>query len=165
MASPGNQHCAIEARIRYLMALFCLGRPITVCRIWLLSSWTTALVRFGSEEEVKHCRSPSAIGVLLRHLSTQLRSAERTGRRLLWSTTLLLLTLLSDSQVSISLVIHGLWRTVSGQVKAHVVLTSQTNKPFIGFWQPRKSGLNKHTGKSCIHKIHNIHKITSLEMM
>jgi len=30
---------------------------------------------------------------------------------------------LSDSQVSISLVIHGLWWTVSGQVKAHVVLT------------------------------------------
>jgi len=41
------------------------------------------------------------------HLSTQLRSGERTGRRLLWSITLLL-TLLSDSQVSISLVIHGL---------------------------------------------------------
>jgi len=41
--------------------------------------------------------------------STQLRSGERTGRRLLWSTTLLLPTLLSDSQVSISLVIHGLW--------------------------------------------------------
>jgi len=38
-------------------------------------------------------------------------SGERTGRRLLWSTTLLLPTLLSDSQVSISLVmlvIHGL---------------------------------------------------------
>jgi len=33
-------------------------------------------------------------------------------------------------------------------------------KPFIGFWQPRKAGLNKHTEKSCIH---NIHKITSLE--
>ena len=44
-------------------------------------------------------------------------------RRLLWSTTLLSPTLLSDSQVSISLVIHGLWWTVSGQVKAHVVLT------------------------------------------
>ena len=38
---------------------------------------------------------------------TQLRSGERTGRRLLWSTTLLL-TLLSHSQVPISLVIHGL---------------------------------------------------------
>ena len=37
-----------------------------------------------------------------------------------WSTTLLLLTLWSDSQVSISLVTHGLWWTV---VKAHVVLT------------------------------------------
>jgi len=36
------------------------------------------------------------------------------------------------------------------------------NKPFVGFWQPRKAGLNKHTGKSCIHKIH---KITSLEMI
>jgi len=35
-------------------------------------------------------------------------------------------------------------------------------KPFIGFWQPRKAGLNKHTEKSCIH---NIHKITSLEMI
>ena len=41
------------------------------------------------------------------HLSTQLRSGERTGRRLLWSTTLLLLTLLSDSQASISLVMQG----------------------------------------------------------
>jgi len=57
------------------------------------------------------------------HLLTQLRSGERTGHRLLWSTTLLLPTLLSDSHVSISLVIHGLWWTVSGQVKAHVVLT------------------------------------------
>ena len=42
------------------------------------------------------------------HLSTELRSGERTGRRLLCSTTLLLPTLLSDSQVSISLVMHGL---------------------------------------------------------
>ena len=59
-----------------------------------------------------------------RHLLTQLRSGERTGRRLLWSTTLLLPTLLSDSQVSISLVVHGLWWTVSGQVMlAYVVLT------------------------------------------
>ena len=57
------------------------------------------------------------------HLSTQLCSGERTVRRLLWSTTLLLPTLLSDSQVSISLVIHCLWWTVSGQVKAYVVLT------------------------------------------
>jgi len=48
---------------------------------------------------------------------------ERTGRRLLWSTTLLLPTILSDSQVLISLLIHGLWWTISGQVKAHVVLT------------------------------------------
>ena len=46
-------------------------------------------------------------------LSTQLRSRERTGHRLLWSATLLLPTLLSDSQVSISLVIRGLWWTVS----------------------------------------------------
>jgi len=35
----------------------------------------------------------------------------------------LLPTPLSDSQVSISLVIHGLWWTVAGQVKAHIVLT------------------------------------------
>ena len=35
-------------------------------------------------------------------------AVERTGR-LLWSPTLLLPTLLSDSQVSISLVIYGLW--------------------------------------------------------
>jgi len=39
------------------------------------------------------------------------------------SHTLFLPTLLSDSQVSISLVIHGLWWTVSEQVKAHAVLT------------------------------------------
>ena len=48
---------------------------------------------------------------------------ERTGHRLLWSTTLLLSSLLSDSHVSISLVIHGLWWTVSGQAKDHFVLT------------------------------------------
>ena len=36
------------------------------------------------------------------------------------------------------------------------------HKPLIGFWQPRKAGLNKHTGKSCTHKIH---KITSLKMI
>ena len=36
---------------------------------------------------------------------------ERTGRRLLWSTTLSFLTLLSDSHISISLIIHGLWWT------------------------------------------------------
>jgi len=41
-------------------------------------------------------------------VDTIIRSGKRTGRRLLWSTTLLLPTLLSDSQVSISLVIHGL---------------------------------------------------------
>jgi len=35
----------------------------------------------------------------------------------------LLSTLLSDSRVLISLVIHGLWWTISGQVKAHVMLT------------------------------------------
>ena len=40
-------------------------------------------------------------------VSTQLRSGERTGRRRLWSTTQLLPTLLSDSQVSIFLVVHG----------------------------------------------------------
>ena len=57
------------------------------------------------------------------HLLTQLRSGERTGRQLLWSATLLLPTLLSDSHVLISLVIHGLWWTFSGQVEAHVVLT------------------------------------------
>jgi len=57
------------------------------------------------------------------HLSTQLRSGQRTGRRLLCSTTLLLPTLQSYSQVSISVVIYGLWWTVSGQVRAHVVLT------------------------------------------
>ena len=43
------------------------------------------------------------------HLSTQLCSGGRNSRQLLWSTTLLLPTLLSDSQVSTSLVIHGLW--------------------------------------------------------
>jgi len=41
--------------------------------------------------------------------------------RLLFSTVLLLPTLLSDSQVAISLVIRGLWWTVSRQVKAHIV--------------------------------------------
>jgi len=41
-------------------------------------------------------------------------------------------------------------------------ISTKTNKPFIGFWQPGKAGLNKQTEKSCIH---NIHKITSLEMI
>jgi len=69
------------------------------------------------------------------HLSTQLRSGERTGRRLLCSTTLLLQTLLSDSQVSISLVIHGLWWTVSGQGKAHVLLTcTNGSRPITFLW-------------------------------
>ena len=40
------------------------------------------------------------------HLSTQLRSRERTGRQLLWSITLLLPTLLSDSQVCFDLTHH-----------------------------------------------------------
>ena len=41
-----------------------------------------------------------------------------------WSSASVLLpTLLSDSQVSVSLIIRGLWWTISGQVKAHVVLT------------------------------------------
>jgi len=40
-----------------------------------------------------------------------------------WSTRQLLPTPLFDSQVAIPLVIHGLWWTVSVQVKAHVVLT------------------------------------------
>ena len=34
------------------------------------------------------------------------------------------------------------------------------NKPFIGFRQPRKAGLNKYTKKSCI----GLHEITSLQM-
>jgi len=44
-----------------------------------------------------------------RHLSTQSRSEERSGHRLLWSTTLLLPILLSDSQISISLVSCHIW--------------------------------------------------------
>jgi len=70
------------------------------------------------------------------HLLTQLCSGERTGRRLLWSPTVLLPTLLSDSQVSISLVIHGLWWIVSGQVKAHVMLTCTNgdSRPVTFLW-------------------------------
>ena len=41
-----------------------------------------------------------------------------------------------------------------GSEKARENSRKVTNyKPFIGFWQLRKAGLNKHTGKSCIHKI------------
>ena len=58
----------------------------------------------GAESAVYDC----LVSVCHRHQSTQLRSGERTGRRLLWSTALLLPTLLSDSQVSISLIIHCL---------------------------------------------------------
>ena len=65
----------------------------------------------------------------------QLRSGERTGRQLLWSTTLLLLTLLPDGQVSISLIIHGLWWTVSRQVQSHVVLTcTNGSRPITFLW-------------------------------
>ena len=46
--------------------------------------------------------------------------------RLLWSAKLSLPTLLSDSQVSISLIICGLWWTISGHVKAHVMLNWKT---------------------------------------
>ena len=49
--------------------------------------------------------------------------------------------------------------TTSSCIQQHSGATLY-NKPFIGFWQPRKTGLDKHTEKSCIHKIH---KITSLE--
>ena len=74
------------------------------------------------------------------HLSTQLCSREGTGRRLLWSTTLLLPTLLSDSQVSTSLVIHGLWWSVFEQVRAHVLVTctrglAQSSSCDCGQWQ------------------------------
>jgi len=41
-------------------------------------------------------------------------------------------------------------------------LAGHSTPLLIGFWQPREAGLNKHTGKSCIHKIR---KITSLEMI
>jgi len=63
---------------------------------------------------------------LTQYLSIQLHSGERTGSRLLWSTTLLLPTLLSDSQVSISLVIHDTWspmnrfRTGQGLCRANL---------------------------------------------
>jgi len=87
------------------------------------------------------------------HLSTQLRSGERTGRRLLWSTTLWLPTLLSDSQVSISLVIRGLWWTVSEQVKALLAQMGFRAITFLWLWPatdhephcwhvPIKGGLN-----------------------
>jgi len=56
---------------------------------------------------------------LLCFVSSVQRSGERTSCRLLWST----IRYRRYSQVSISLVIQGLWWTVSGQVKAHVVLT------------------------------------------
>ena len=35
-------------------------------------------------------------------------------------------------------------------------------KPFIGFWQPRKAGLNKHTGKSCTHDTHTHTRLTAV---
>ena len=54
------------------------------------------------------------------HLSTQLRSRETTGSRLLWSTTLLLPTVLSDSQVLISFVIQGDFRTGQGLHRANL---------------------------------------------
>ena len=54
------------------------------------------------------------------------RAVERTGHWLLWSATLLLLTLLPNSQLSISLIIHRLWWTVSG----HVVLTCTNGVSF-----------------------------------
>ena len=63
---------------------------------------------------------------VLNVLSTQSHS------RLLWSTTLLLSTLLSDSQVAISLIIHGLSWTISRQVKAHVV-----SRPITVLWSTR----------------------------
>ena len=62
---------------------------------------------------------------------------ERTGRLLLWSITLLLLTLLSDSQVSISLVIRGLWWT-SGSITSTngkcVVLVVASLVQMVSVW-------------------------------
>ena len=52
------------------------------------------------------------------------------------------------------------WSLLEATVCAESV--HDKDKPFIGFWQPWKAGLNKHTEKSCIHKIH---KITLLEMI
>ena len=48
----------------------------------------------------------------------------------------------SDSQVSRSLVMHGLWRTVSGQVKAHVVLME--SRPIIYLWLRRATDHEPH---------------------
>jgi len=41
-----------------------------------------------------------------------------------------------------------------------------TNKPFIGFWQPRKAGLNKHklTGK-CMHTQNRITVFTGNDLV
>jgi len=63
------------------------------------------------------------------HLLTQLCSRERTGRQLLWSATLLLPTLLSDSQVSIFLVTHGLWRWTE-------------STPWSGWWCSHMAGIS-----------------------
>jgi len=85
------------------------------------SNWPVCADVFGHPPPRLVSRRP--IWLDMTSLDTILRSGERTGRRLLWSTTPLLPILLCDSQVSISLVIYCLLRTVSGQVKIHVLLT------------------------------------------
>jgi len=73
----------------------CFKSSLT-CVCWCL--WASTLTTVGLHLNAQYDQTW--------HLSTQLRSGERTVRHLLWSTTLLLPTLLCDSQFSISLVIH-----------------------------------------------------------
>jgi len=72
--------CENEMAAIHLIKTFCLPTLMYGCEVWSISDNSLHTISSG----------------------------ERTGRRLLWSTTLLLPTLLSDSQVSISLVIRGL---------------------------------------------------------
>ena len=80
--------------------------------------------------EYKHSRQQS-INTL--HCLSVCRSGERTGRRLLWPTTLLLPSLLSDSQVLISLVMRASlmnrFRTGQGPCRANWHKCGLTQSP------------------------------------
>jgi len=119
-SSFGSHGCQCSAMLHLLV--YVVKRQLTICfksskplQIGLCTLMSLSIHLHGLHLDTRYGQKW--------HLLTQLCCRERTGCRLLWSTTLLLPTLLFDSQVLISLVIHGLWWTVSGQVKSHVVQT------------------------------------------
>ena len=119
--NPRSSHCCQYLGMLHFL-LYVVKRQLTICFISSKPIQTGLCLLTSSSIHLHGLHIDAQYGQTW-HLSRQLRSGERNGHQHLWSTTLLLLTLLSDSQVLISLVIHGHWWTVSEHVKARVVLT------------------------------------------